>query len=135
MIGSLLAGCDESPGDLVFINGKQFKSYRGMGSLGAMAARGRKGSYSKDRYFQADVASDDKLVPEGIEGKVAYRGPLAAVAYQLVGGLRQSMFYTGASTIPELHERGRFVRITASGLRESHPHDIQMTMEAPNYSS
>lgn len=135
MIGSLLAGCDESPGDLVFINGKQFKSYRGMGSLGAMAARGRKGSYSKDRYFQADVTSDDKLVPEGIEGKVAYRGPLAAVAYQLVGGLRQSMFYTGASTIPELHERGRFVRITASGLRESHPHDIQMTMEAPNYSS
>ena len=135
MIGSLLAGCDESPGDLVFINGKQFKSYRGMGSLGAMAARGRKGSYSKDRYFQADVTSDDKLVPVGIEGKVAYRGPLAAVAYQLVGGLRQSMFYTGASTIPELHERGRFVRITASGLRESHPHDIQMTMEAPNYSS
>ena len=135
MIGSLLAGCDESPGDLVFINGKQFKSYRGMGSLGAMAARGRKGSYSKDRYFQADVTSDDKLVPEGIEGKVAYRGPLAAVAYQLVGGLRQSMFYTGASTIPELHERSRFVRITASGLRESHPHDIQMTMEAPNYSS
>ena len=100
-----------------------------------MAARGRKGSYSKDRYFQADVTSDDKLVPEGIEGKVAYRGPLAAVAYQLVGGLRQSMFYTGASTIPELHERSRFVRITASGLRESHPHDIQMTMEAPNYSS
>ena len=135
MIGSLLAGCDESPGELVFINGKQFKSYRGMGSLGAMAARGRKGSYSKDRYFQADVTSDDKLVPEGIEGKVAYRGPLAAVAYQLVGGLRQSMFYTGASTIPELHERGRFVRITSSGLRESHPHDIQMRIEAPNYSS
>ncbi len=134
MVGSLLAGCDESPGELVFINGKQFKSYRGMGSLGAMAARGRKGSYSKDRYFQADVSSDDKLVPEGIEGKVAYRGPLAAVAYQLVGGLRQSMFYTGAAAIAELHERGRFVRITSSGLRESHPHDIQMTLEAPNYS-
>jgi len=134
MLGSLLAGCEESPGELVFINGKQFKSYRGMGSLGAMAARGRRASYSKDRYFQGDVTSDDKLVPEGIEGQVAFRGPLAAVAYQLVGGLRQSMFYTGARSIPELHERGRFVRITSSGLRESHPHDIQMTVEAPNYS-
>lgn len=133
MLGSLLAGCDESPGELVFINGKQFKSYRGMGSLGAMAARGRKASYSKDRYFQADVTSEEKLIAEGVEGQVPYRGPLAAVAYQLVGGLRQSMFYSGARTIPELHERGRFVRITASGLRESHPHDIQMTVEAPNY--
>jgi IMP dehydrogenase len=135
MLGSLLAGCEESPGELVFINGKQFKSYRGMGSLGAMAARGRKVSYSKDRYFQGDVVSDDKLIPEGIEGQVAFRGPLAAVAYQLVGGLRQSMFYTGAINIPELHSKGRFVRITAAGLRESHPHDIQMTIEAPNYSS
>ncbi|MDR2975132.1 MAG: IMP dehydrogenase [Propionibacteriaceae bacterium] len=135
MLGSLLAGCEESPGELVFINGKQFKSYRGMGSLGAMAARGRKASYSKDRYFQADVTSDEKLVPEGIEGQVAYRGPIAAVAYQLVGGLRQSMFYTGARTVPELQSRGRFIRITASGLRESHPHDIQMTVEAPNYAS
>lgn len=134
MLGSLLAGCEESPGELTFINGKQFKTYRGMGSLGAMAARGRKASYSKDRYFQGDVTADDKLVPEGIEGQVPYRGPLAAVAYQLVGGLRQSMFYTGAATIPHLHERGRFVRITSSGLRESHPHDIQMTVEAPNYS-
>jgi len=133
MLGSLLAGCEESPGDLVFINGKQFKTYRGMGSLGAMAARGRKASYSKDRYFQGDVASDDKLVPEGIEGQVAYRGPLSAVAYQLVGGLRQSMFYSGARTVEELQERGRFVRITAAGLRESHPHDIQLTAEAPNY--
>ncbi|MDO5500810.1 MAG: IMP dehydrogenase [Propionibacteriaceae bacterium] len=133
MLGSLLAGCEESPGELTFINGKQFKTYRGMGSLGAMAARGRKASYSKDRYFQGDVTSDDKLVPEGIEGQVPYRGPLAAVAYQLVGGLRQSMFYTGAATIPELHEKGRFVRITSAGLRESHPHDIQMTVEAPNY--
>ena len=133
MLGSLLAGCEESPGDLVFINGKQFKTYRGMGSLGAMAARGRKASYSKDRYFQGDVASDDKLAPEGIEGQVAYRGPLSAVAYQLVGGLRQSMFYSGARTIDELQERGRFVRITAAGLRESHPHDIQLTAEAPNY--
>lgn len=132
MLGSLLAGCDESPGDLVFVNGKQFKHYRGMGSLGAMASRGKK-SYSKDRYFQADVHSDDKIVPEGIEGQVPYRGPLGAVAYQLTGGLHQSMFYVGARTIPELRERGKFVRITAAGLKESHPHDIQMTVEAPNY--
>lgn len=132
MLGSLLAGCDESPGDLVFVNGKQFKHYRGMGSLGAMASRGKK-SYSKDRYFQADVASDDKIVPEGIEGQVPYRGPLGAVAYQLTGGLHQSMFYVGARTIPELRSRGKFVQITAAGLKESHPHDIQMTVEAPNY--
>ena len=134
MLGSLLAGCDESPGDLVFINGKQFKSYRGMGSLGAMKARGKQGSFASDRYFQASATTDDKFVPEGIEGQVAYRGPLAAVAYQLIGGLRQSMFYSGARTIGELQANGRFVRITASGLRESHPHDIQMTVEAPNYS-
>ena len=133
MLGSLLAGCDESPGDLVFVNGKQFKSYRGMGSLAAMASRG-KTSYSKDRYFQADVAHDDKIVPEGIEGQVPYRGPLSAVAHQLIGGLQQSMFYVGARTIPQLQERGRFVRITSAGLKESHPHDIQMTVEAPNYS-
>jgi IMP dehydrogenase len=132
MLGSLLAGCDESPGDLVFVNGKQFKRYRGMGSLGAMASRGRV-SYSKDRYFQADVPSDDKIVPEGIEGQVPYRGPLAAVAHQLIGGLHQSMFYVGAHSIPQLQERGQFVRITAAGLKESHPHDIQMTVEAPNY--
>ena len=134
MLGSLLAGCDESPGDLVFINGKQYKSYRGMGSLGAMKARGKQGSFASDRYFQASATTDDKFVPEGIEGQVAYRGPLAAVAYQLIGGLRQSMFYSGARTIGELQANGRFVRITASGLRESHPHDIQMTVEAPNYS-
>jgi IMP dehydrogenase len=134
MLGSLLAGCDESPGDLVFVNGKQFKRYRGMGSLGAMASRGRV-SYSKDRYFQADVPTDEKIVPEGIEGQVPYRGPLAAVAHQLVGGLQQSMFYVGAHTVSELQERGRFIRITAAGLKESHPHDIQMTVEAPNYSS
>ncbi|HEY7042567.1 MAG TPA: IMP dehydrogenase [Nocardioidaceae bacterium] len=133
MLGSLLAGCEESPGDLVFVNGKQFKSYRGMGSLGAMSSRGRK-SFSKDRYFQAEVTSDDKLVPEGVEGQVPYRGPLAAVAHQLVGGLHQSMFYVGARTIGELQERGRFTRITAAGLSESHPHDIEMTVEAPNYS-
>ncbi|KQW49175.1 inosine-5'-monophosphate dehydrogenase [Nocardioides sp. Root1257] len=133
MIGSLLAGCEESPGDLVFVNGKQFKSYRGMGSLGAMSSRGKK-SYSKDRYFQAEVESDDKIVPEGIEGQVAYRGPLAAVAHQLIGGLSQSMFYAGAATVPELQEKGRFVRITQASLQESHPHGVQMTVEAPNYS-
>ena len=133
MLGSLLAGCEESPGQLIFVNGKQFKSYRGMGSLGALQKRGRETSYSRDRYFQADVPGDDALVPEGVEGQVPYRGPLAAVAHQLVGGLRQSMFYSGARSIPELKERGRFVRITAAGLKESHPHDIQMTVEAPNY--
>jgi IMP dehydrogenase len=133
MVGSLLAGCEESPGDLVFVNGKQFKNYRGMGSLAAMSSRGR-ASYSKDRYFQADITSDDQLVPEGIEGQVPYRGPLAAVARQLVGGLHQSMFYVGARTIPELQERGTFVRITSAGLTESHPHDVEMTVEAPNYS-
>lgn len=132
MLGSLLAGCDESPGDLVFVNGKQFKHYRGMGSLGAMSSRGRV-SYSKDRYFQADVSTDEKIIAEGIEGQVPYRGPLGAVAHQLVGGLHQSMFYVGARTIGELQAKGRFVRITAAGLKESHPHDIQMTVEAPNY--
>jgi IMP dehydrogenase len=116
----------------VFVNGKQYKSYRGMGSLGAMSSRGKK-SYSKDRYFQAEVASDDKIVPEGIEGQVAYRGPLAAVAHQLIGGLNQSMFYVGARTVPELQEKGRFVRITSASLTESHPHGVQMTVEAPNY--
>ncbi|MFA7323107.1 MAG: IMP dehydrogenase [Candidatus Nanopelagicales bacterium] len=133
MLGSLLAGTEEAPGDVVFIGGKQFKSYRGMGSLGAMQTRGEARSYSKDRYFQDDVLSDDKLVPEGIEGLVPYRGPLTAVAHQLVGGLRAAMGYSGAATVPELHARGRFVRITSAGLRESHPHDVQMTIEAPNY--
>ena len=133
MVGSLLAGCDESPGDLIFVGGKQYKAYRGMGSVGAMASRGKK-SFSKDRYFQADVTADELIVPEGIEGQVPYRGPLAAVAHQLVGGLHQSMFYVGARSIPELKERGRFVRITAAGLKESHPHDVQRTVEAPNYS-
>jgi len=134
MLGSLLAGVEESPGELVFTNGKQFKTYRGMGSLGAMSSRGPKKSFSKDRYSQADVSSDDMLIPEGVEGQVPYRGPLAAVAHQLVGGLRQSMYYVGAASIPELQDKGRFVRITAAGLKESHPHDIQMTVEAPNYS-
>ena len=134
MLGSLLAGCDESPGELVFVNGKQFKNYRGMGSLGALQTRGKKTSYSKDRYFQTDVPTDDKLIPEGIEGQVPYRGPLAAVAYQLIGGLRQSMFYVGARTIDELKNKGKFVRITSAGLKESHPHDVQIVVEAPNYS-
>ena len=129
MLGSLLAGVEESPGELIFINGKQFKAYRGMGSLGAM--RGR--SFSKDRYAQAQVASEDKLIPEGIEGQVPYRGPLQAVAHQLVGGLHQSMWYAGARTVDELRERGQLMRITSAGLRESHPHDVKMTVEAPNY--
>jgi len=133
MLGSLLAGTDESPGDLIFVNGKQFKSYRGMGSLGALQTRGTKTSYSRDRYFQADVPSDEQLIAEGIEGQVPYRGPVGSVVYQLLGGLRQSMFYTGARTIDDLQVRGRFVRITAAGLKESHPHDIQMVVEAPNY--
>ena len=135
MLGSLLAGVEESPGQLVFINGKQFKAYRGMGSLAAMQSRGTERSFSKDRYFQGDVGSDDLLIPEGIEGQVPYRGPLSAVAHQLVGGLRQSMFYVGARSVPELQERGSFIQITAAGLKESHPHDVQMTVEAPNYSS
>ncbi|SFR85369.1 IMP dehydrogenase [Agromyces sp. CF514] len=133
MIGSLLAGTDESPGDVVFQGGKQFKLYRGMGSLGAMQTRGKNTSYSKDRYFQADVPSDDKLIPEGIEGQVAYRGSVAAVTHQLIGGLRQSMFYVGGRTIAELKAKGKFVRITAAGLKESHPHDVQIVVEAPNY--
>jgi IMP dehydrogenase len=132
MLGSLLAGCEESPGELLFVNGKQFKSYRGMGSLGAMQSRGQGRSYSKDRYFQDDVLSDDKLVPEGVEGQVPYRGPLAAVSHQLLGGLRAAMGYVGAQTIGELKE-AQLIRITAAGLKESHPHDVAMTTEAPNY--
>ena len=133
MLGSLLAGTAEAPGDLIFINGKQFKAYRGMGSLGAMQTRGRHKSYSKDRYFQADVSSEEKLIPEGIEGQVPFRGPLSAVLHQLEGGLRQTMFYVGSRTIEELKTKGKFVRITPAGLKESHPHDITMTVEAPNY--
>jgi IMP dehydrogenase len=133
MLGSLLAGCEESPGDLLFINGKQFKAYRGMGSLGAMQSRGQARSYSKDRYFQDDVSNEEKLVPEGVEGQVPYRGPLARVAHQLIGGVRLAMGYVGAESIPEMHRRGKLIRITAAGLKESHPHDIQMTVEAPNY--
>ncbi|MGI9589616.1 MAG: IMP dehydrogenase, partial [Dietzia maris] len=135
MFGSLLAGCTESPGELIFVDGKQYKVYRGMGSLGAMRGRGKPGqekSFSKDRYFQDDVLSEEKLVPEGIEGRVPYRGDVGQVLHQLAGGLRAGMGYTGAATIPEMH-RAQFVQITAAGLRESHPHAIQMTVEAPNY--
>ena len=119
MVGSLLAGCEESPGELVFVNGKQFKAYRGMGSLGAMSSRGKK-SYSKDRYFQAEVTSDDQIVPEGIEGQVAYRGPLSAVAHQLIGGLNQSMFYVGARTDPRAAGEGP-LRPDHLGLAQGEP--------------
>ena len=128
MAGSLLAGTDESPGDVVLHQGERFKEYRGMGSLGAMRARGS----SRDRYFQGDVEDVDKLVPEGIEGRVPYKGPVTAILHQLVGGLRQAMGYCGAATIEEM-KGAQFVRITAAGLRESHPHDVTMTKEAPNY--
>src|SRR5436853_945878 len=108
MLGSLLAGCEESPGELVFVSGKQYKSYRGMGSLGAMQSRGQVRSYSKDRYFQDDVLSDDKLIPQGVEGQVPYRGPLASVMHQLIGGLQAGMGFVGASTTAEL-QRAQFV--------------------------
>jgi IMP dehydrogenase len=128
MAGSLLAGTDESPGDVVLHQGERFKEYRGMGSLGAMRARGS----SRDRYFQGDVEDVEKLVPEGIEGRVPYKGPVAAILHQLVGGVRQAMGYCGAATIEEM-KGAQFVRITAAGLRESHPHDVTITKEAPNY--
>jgi len=128
MLGSLLAGTDESPGDVILVQGERFKEYRGMGSLGAMRARG----FSKDRYFQGDVEDVEKMVPEGIEGRTPYKGPLAAIVYQLVGGLRQAMGYCGAATIADM-KGAQFIRITAAGLRESHPHDVTITKEAPNY--
>jgi IMP dehydrogenase len=134
MLGSLLAGTAEAPGELVLVNGKQFKTYRGMGSLAALQGRGEAKSYSKDRYFQDDVLSEDKLVPEGIEGRTPFRGPLSTVVHQLVGGLRAAMGYTGSKTVAEL-QRKQLVRITAAGLKESHPHDITMTVEAPNYTT
>ena len=133
MLGSLLAGCEEAPGELVIIGGEQFKLYRGMGSLSAMRNRERGRSYSKDRYFQDDVLSEDKLVPQGVEGRVPYRGPLSAVAGQLVGGLRAAMGFCGAMTIAELQD-ARFIQITGAGLVESHPHHVHMVAEAPNYS-
>ena len=133
MLGSLLAGCDESPGEVIEIDGRKFKGYRGMGSLGAMQSRGEIKSYSKDRYMQDDVLSEDKLVPEGIEGKVKYRGPVANVLHQLVGGLRSGMGYAGARTIYDLQKNGHLVQITSAGLQESHPHDVLDVAEAPNY--
>jgi IMP dehydrogenase len=127
MIGSLFAGTDESPGETILYQGRTYKSYRGMGSLGAM----KKGS--KDRYFQGDVENDVKLVPEGIEGRVPYRGSLSENIHQLLGGLRAGMGYTGCRTLAELQQNGRFMRITNAGLRESHVHDVAITHEAPNY--
>jgi IMP dehydrogenase len=135
MLGSMLAGTTEAPGDIVVVGGKQYKRYRGMGSMGAMQGRGLTGekrSFSKDRYFQADVRSEDKLVPEGIEGRVPFRGSIDAITHQLVGGLRASMGYTGSANITELQTK-QFVQISTAGLKESHPHHIQQTVEAPNY--
>jgi IMP dehydrogenase len=134
MLGSLLAGTAEAPGDVILVNGKQFKTYRGMGSLAVMQSRGEARSYSKDRYFQDDVLSEDKLVPEGVEGRIPFRGPLSQVVHQLVGGLRSGMGYTGSATVSEL-QNAQLVRITAAGLKESHPHDVTMTVEAPNYTT
>jgi IMP dehydrogenase len=128
MVGSMIAGTDESPGEVILYQGRSFKSYRGMGSLGAMA-RG-----SADRYFQKDAASD-KLVPEGIEGQVPYKGPAGTVIHQMIGGLRAAMGYTGSATIEEMRSRCSFVRITGAGLKESHVHDVQITRESPNYHS
>ncbi len=128
MLGNALAGVDESPGEIVMQQGERFKEYRGMGSLGAMQGR----SYSKDRYFQGSVESG-KLVPEGIEGRVPYKGPLGIVLHQLVGGLRQAMGYCGARSVSELQAEGQFIRVSPASLRESHPHDVVITKEAPNY--
>jgi IMP dehydrogenase len=127
MVGSLLAGTDETPGEVFLYQGRSYKSYRGMGSVGAMA-RG-----SADRYFQEDIKDSLKLVPEGIEGQVPYKGPASNVLHQLVGGLRAAMGYVGAATIAELHEKAQFVRISGAGLRESHVHDVTITRESPNY--
>ena len=126
MVGSMIAGTDESPGEVILYQGRSFKSYRGMGSLGAMA-RG-----SADRYFQKDAASD-KLVPEGIEGQVPYKGSASAVIHQLVGGLRAAMGYTGCATVEAMRHNCNFVKITGAGLKESHVHDVQITRESPNY--
>ena len=126
MVGSLVAGCEESPSDTEIYQGRQFKVYRGMGSIAAM------GKGSSDRYFQTGLK---KLVPEGVEGRVPYKGPLADTVYQMIGGLRSGMGYCGCKTIEDLHSNAQFVRITGAGLKESHPHDISITKEAPNYSS
>jgi IMP dehydrogenase len=127
MLGSLFAGTDESPGELILLGGRSFKQYRGMGSVGAMQQG------SKDRYGQFDVEDADKLVPEGIEGRVPYRGPLHTTLHQIEGGIRSGMGYCGAVTLQDLREKATFVRVSTSGLRESHVHDVQITKEAPNY--
>jgi IMP dehydrogenase len=127
MVGSLLAGTEESPGEVFLYQGRSYKSYRGMGSVGAMA-RG-----SADRYFQQDIKDSLKLVPEGIEGQVPYRGPVGPILHQLGGGLRAAMGYVGAATIEEFQARAKFVRISSAGLRESHVHDVSITRESPNY--
>jgi len=128
MLGSLLAGTDETPGEMVLYQGRSYKVYRGMGSLGAM----KQGS--KDRYGQASVLDMGKLVPEGIEGQVPYKGPLSTTIYQLVGGLRSGMGYVGAKNLNELKEKAEFIKITSASLKEGHPHDVMVTKEAPNYS-
>ncbi len=129
MLGSLLAGVEESPGEMIISQGERFKDYRGMGSVAAMKKR----SFSKDRYFQNDVIEESQIIAEGIEARVPYKGLLGPLVFQLIGGLRQSMGYAGCATIKEIQEKTRFVRITGAGLRESHPHDVQITKEAPNY--
>ena len=127
MVGSMLAGVEESPGETIIYEGRRFKSYRGMGSIEAM----QKGS--KDRYFQGDVKDQEKLVPEGIEGKVPYRGSASGIIHQLLGGVRAGMGYVGASSISDFQEKAKFVRISSQGLKESHVHDVTITKEAPNY--
>jgi len=129
MMGSLLAGTEESPGELIYSNGKTYKSYRGMGSLGAMKIGG------KERYGQANVQDEQKFVPEGIEGRIQYKGSVKNEIYQLVGGLRSSMGYQGAMDIQSLHSKAQFVQITSASLKESHPHDVTITRESPNYRS
>jgi IMP dehydrogenase len=132
MLGSMLAGTEESPGELIYKQGKRYKYFRGMGSMGAMSSNRNK-SYSKDRYFQADAVDDEHLIPEGVEAEVEYKGAFNKTFIQLVGGLHQSMFYIGARNIAELKKRGEFIQITTAGLKESHPHDIATVQEAPNY--
>jgi IMP dehydrogenase len=129
MLGNLFAGVDESPGDIILYQGERFKEYRGMGSIGAMTGRG----YSRDRYFQSKTQSLSKLVAEGIEGQVPYKGPVTHIVYQLLGGVRSAMGYCGTPDIATMKVKARFVQITAAGLRESHPHDVSITKEAPNY--
>jgi IMP dehydrogenase len=128
-MGGVFAGVDEAPGEVFLYQGRSYKSYRGMGSLGAM------GQGSADRYFQKDVTDALKLVPEGIEGQVPYKGPIAPILHQMIGGLRAAMGYVGAADLKQFRERARFIRITGSGLRESHVHDVMITREAPNYPS